>query len=136
MVRCSIQTTDLELTPNMHRKQKSKVRFLKDMLSSFEYSSCHRRKTTTTTKNDPTRILKVSTYRVVCVVGGGEVYLKRLSNGCKDLGTEIDTNQACHACNKGCKNSSISAQMAKVLVLYYQKYINSNRMLRTVKWVR
>ena len=72
MVRCSIQTTDLEMTPNMHRKQKSKVRFLKDMLSSFEYSSCHRRKTTTTTKNDPTRILKVSTYRVVCVrVGRG-----------------------------------------------------------------
>jgi len=27
------------MTPNMHRKQKSKVRFLKDMLSSFEYSS-------------------------------------------------------------------------------------------------
>lgn len=49
-------------------------------------------------------------------------YLKRLSNGCKDLGTKVNTNQACHACNKGCKNSSIPAQMAKVLVCTSKLY--------------
>lgn len=48
--------------------------------------------------------------------------LKRLSNGCKDLGTKVNTNQACHACNKGCKNSSIPAQMAKTLVCTSKLY--------------
>ena len=40
----------------------------------------------------------------------GEINLKRFSKGSKKLCTEVNPNQASHACNKSCKNSSIPSQ--------------------------